>query len=112
MPSVIDILLSSREGLRPKIQKDIESLKAGSRGEERELKEFVQLSVHSSDETNHNLLRTYLSARLPEVFQSSELLDGILKRSGGVFLYAFHFCRALESGAFKSVSSPDRRKRI
>jgi hypothetical protein len=108
LPDGCFVMLTSRRQLRPRIRLAIERLRLGSRppaGKDGAPVQEVFRPIELSSEApaNRELLRAYLSARLPAQFRRPEHVEEVLKRSGGVFLYAYHLCRALESGAFADL---------
>ena len=107
LPDGCFILLTSRETLRPRIREDLERLRVGGKekGGKGDLEFFVTFEVRPDDQPNQHLVRAYLSQRLPEPFRTPHHVEEVLRRCGGVFLYAFHFCRALEAGVFTDVSA-------
>jgi hypothetical protein len=97
LPDGCFVVLTSRETLRPRIAERLDQVKRAS-GEA-----FVTIPVGADAADNQQLLRGYLAERLPEAFRRPNLIEEVLRRSGGVFLYAYHFCRALDAGAFTKV---------
>ena len=107
LPAGCFVLLTSREVLHPNVRQDLERLEqADTKTKAAEHPErFTKIRIHPEDADNQGLLRAYLQEHLPEQFRDAESVETALRRSGGVFLYAFHFCRALESGAFTNAQT-------
>ncbi len=102
LPDGCFFVLTSREELRPKVQADVLRLQAALPVG------YTYLTLGYSDAANQNLLRTYLAKNLPLPLRTPESIDAVLARCGGIFLYAFHLCRALEAGVFPDITAlPD-----
>lgn len=107
LPDGCFVLLTSREVLRPGVRQDLEQLErrdapAKTQGQS---ERFTKIRIRPEDAENQRLLRGYLQEHLPPQFRSRENIETLLQRSGSVFLYVFHFCRALESGAFADIQT-------
>jgi tetratricopeptide (TPR) repeat protein len=99
LPRGCVVLLTSREELRPRVRERLEQLRRGGPGA------FAELAVRPEGEANRALLRAYLRGELPESFRHPGDVEEVLRRSGGVFLYAYHLSRALRSGAFADTAA-------
>ncbi|MGB9180089.1 MAG: tetratricopeptide repeat protein, partial [Pyrinomonadaceae bacterium] len=107
LPAGCFVLLTSREALHPGVRQDLERLeqqdaKTKATGQP---ERFTKIRIRPEDAENQRLLRAYLQEHLPQNFCDRESIETVLQRCGSVFLYAFHFCRALESGAFANVQT-------
>jgi tetratricopeptide (TPR) repeat protein len=107
LPAGCFVLLTSREALQPRIREDLEQLEQSAAKTDATGKHehFTKIRIRPDDAENQQLLRTYLQEHLPERFRDRASMETLLERSGGIFLYASHFCRALESGAFASMET-------
>lgn len=104
LPAGCFVLLTSREELRPGVRRSLEWL------EQRDTKidqpkYITHIRIRPHDAENRTLVQGYLQQHLPEQFRDETSVETVLQRCEGVFLYAFHFCRALESAAFTSVDN-------
>jgi tetratricopeptide (TPR) repeat protein len=100
LPEGCFVVLTSRPEMRPGIRERLDRIRTTA-GEER----FVALDVRPDAPANEALLRAYLSARLPGPFRAECHAKEVLRRSGGVFLYAYHLARALAAGAFADTAA-------
>ncbi len=100
LPEGCFVVLTSRPEMRPSIRERLDRLRAVA-GEDR----FVALDVRPDAPPNEALLRAYLAAHLPEPFRATHHVEEVLRRSGGVFLYAYHLARALAAGAFTDTAA-------
>lgn len=104
LPAGCFVLLTSRETLRPRIRADVDRLRAGAGAPGQEGGAFADLAIAPDGDENRELLRSYLRERLSAPFRSPAAVTALLERAGGTFLYAFHLCRALESGVYDEVA--------
>jgi tetratricopeptide (TPR) repeat protein len=96
LPERCHIVLTCRPELRPAVRAALDRLRQEGEG-------FTTLYMSAEAQANRELVAAYLRKRLPAPFRSPEHVEAVLERSSGVFLYAFHLCRALEAGAFDGV---------
>jgi tetratricopeptide (TPR) repeat protein len=100
LPEGCFVVLTSRPEMRPGIRARLDRLRVAA-GDER----FVALDLRPDAPANEALLRAYLSAHLREPLRAASHVDEVLRRSGGVFLYAYHLARALTAGAFADTAA-------
>ena len=111
LPEGCFIVLTSRKALHPRIQEDLVRLSKSSTESQKQSESdvgpsrFNAIDILPSDEDNLENIRTYLRARLPKPLRTDENIRTLLERSKGIFLYAFHFYRAIEAGAFTDPST-------
>jgi tetratricopeptide (TPR) repeat protein len=96
LPDGCYVALTSRERVRPGILKGLDRLAGES---------LSRLLLDPGARANLDLVRTFLAANLPEPFQAPAHIETALERSGGIFLYAFHFAHALASGVFSDTTT-------
>ena len=101
LPDGVFIVLTSRESLRPQIGAALRRLQEGSHSQSL----FTTRLLRPEDAENQSLLRAYIEKNLPEQFHDPAPVETVLRLSGGVFLYAFHLCRAITSQAFLDLQS-------
>src|SRR5262249_35161478 len=92
LPDGCTVLLTARDELRPRVRSRLEELRQGGG--------FTELPLRPEAAGSRELARAYLRDRLPERLRGDGPVEEVLRRSGGVFLYAFHFTRALAAGVF------------
>lgn len=107
LPAGCFVLLTSRESLQSRVRQDLDQLaqrdaKTKATGQP---EHFTKIRIRPADAENQRLLLGYLQQHLPERFRDRASIETVLRRSGSVFLYAFHFCHALESGAFADLQT-------
>ncbi len=98
LPDNCHILLTSREELRPDARECLDRLQDAGGGL------FHVEALQPQSGQSQDVLREYLRRKLPEAFRADEHIAAVVERSGGVFLYAFHFCRALALGVFPNTT--------
>lgn len=102
LPDGCFFVLTSRQEMRPKVRADVARLQAASP------EAYATLSLGAGDVANERLLRAYLSRQLPASLKTPQTVEAVLARCGGIFLYAFHLCHALEAGVFPdALALPD-----
>jgi len=89
LPEGCYIVLTTRDEVCPRACQRLDQLRAEG-GEQ-----FRQQAIHPDDPLNAEVLRRYLAGLLH--VEESGQVDELLARSGGVFLYASHLVRALQS---------------
>jgi tetratricopeptide (TPR) repeat protein len=98
LPQGCFVLLTSRRRLRPKIEEDLERIRGdGSL--------YTPILLSPEDPDNRRVVATYLERHLPEVYRSTEHVAAVLERSGGIFLYARHLARTLQTREFTDPST-------
>lgn len=98
LPAGCHIVLTSRPALAPRLQRDLGRLRS-SRG-------FRTLDIDPAGDSNRSLLRQWLASR--GGVQDRQLIDLIVERAQGRFLYVRHFARALQGRVFGSASDLPR----
>jgi tetratricopeptide (TPR) repeat protein len=106
LPDACFVLLTGRDDLRPQVRHALEQLRAAASDET-----WTAIRLDPADAVsplaaaNQALLHSYLDRELPARLRTAETVAAVLRLSGGVFLYAAHYCRLLERGAFADVGA-------
>jgi tetratricopeptide (TPR) repeat protein len=98
LPEGCFVVLLTRPEVRPRVQARLDALRrAGS-------DVWQERLIDPGSAGNEKLLQAYLERALPVAFRSPGVIAEVVQRSRGVFLYAAHHARALETGVFSDTT--------
>ena len=93
------VVLTSRSQVRSAIGADIHRLSLCKKDDGF----FCQIHIDPKTQENRGMLLEYLKNKLPEKWHQTELMEEIINKAHGIFLYVFHFACALDSGLFDDL---------
>ena len=106
LPRGCVVVLTTRPNVCPRVRDRLTALGVGQRPD------AVRCAIVPGAEENRALIRGYLREHGPAVLQSPAAVERVLDLSGGVFLYAVHFARALSAGAYSGVDDLPKARRF
>jgi len=103
LPEGCFVVLTGRKETHSPVRRALERVRVSATGDG-----YWLLQPTVTDAEHLETVRAYLRRRMPSRLRRREHVEEVLRRSGGIFLYASHYSRALNAGAFRETSNLPR----
>ena len=97
LPHGCVVALTARPAMCGRVRERLAAIGLGARPD------ATRCPIVPGGDPNREVVRRYLREQEVEVLRSAAAVERVLELSGGVFLYAVHFARALAAGAYAAV---------